>query len=354
METAREVLLRHLGLYPEMQIEDCIKLLYQSFMGIEHLIEAREAFEEYLRQERALPEVSSASFREPEDIGQGRYRVYLSSLKKFSDSAVTALCLTGTNLYEQHPKGLHVALDTLKQMVSEGVFAFPAADAMQKIEKYKEAGCLPISHSSLFKQIYRPHYRLIGKEAAVFLPVFVAVEKEMREKEYVVLAIDGMSAAGKSSLSAFLQKVYGSGALHADDFFLQQHQRTAQRLAETGGNIDYERFSKAVHLAGKGEVFAYQPFNCQTMQLDPAVEVPKSRLTIIEGVYCLHPKVGVKPDISVFLKVDSALQQQRVLKRSGAALAGRFAQEWIPMENKYFQEMGIEKKCDISICTDRL
>ncbi|MFV0414690.1 MAG: hypothetical protein ACK5L3_15755 [Oscillospiraceae bacterium] len=354
MEMAREVLLKHLRLYPEMQIEDCIKLLYQSFMGIEHLIEDRAAFEEYLRQERALPEVLSGSFREPEDIGQGRYRMYLSSIKEFSDSTAAALCLMGANLQQQNPEGLNAALETLEQMAEEGLFAFSAADAVQKIEKYKEAGCPPLSHSGLFRQTYRPHYRLIGKEAAIFLPVFVAIEKEMRQKEYVVLAIDGMSAAGKSSLSALLQKVYGCGALHADDFFLQQHQRTAQRLAETGGNIDYERFSKAVHLAGKGRAFAYQPFNCQTMQLDPALEVPKARLTIIEGVYSLHPKVGAKPDISVFLKVDSALQQQRVLKRSGAALARRFAQEWIPMENRYFQKMNIEEKCNISICTDRL
>ena len=51
-------------------------------------------------------------------------------------------------------------------------------------------------------------------------------------------------------------------------FFLRMEQRTPQRLKETGGNVDYERFEETVlrPIFQKQTVF-YQPFSCRKWNL---------------------------------------------------------------------------------------
>ena len=56
------------------------------------------------------------------------------------------------------------------------------------------------------------------------------------------VAIDGPCASGKSTLGALLRGVYGANLFHMDDYFLPFARKTPERLAEPGGNVDYERF----------------------------------------------------------------------------------------------------------------
>ncbi|MEX1308688.1 MAG: hypothetical protein AB1Z19_09180, partial [Eubacteriales bacterium] len=51
-------------------------------------------------------------------------------------------------------------------------------------------------------------------------------------------------------------------------------------------------------------------------------------------------------DVSVFLSLDFASQKSRILLRNGVSMQKRFVQEWIPMENHYFNELNIPEQCD--------
>ena len=66
---------------------------------------------------------------------------------------------------------------------------------------------------------------------------------EMPKRPFVI-AIDGRAASGKSTLAEQLSTLLEADVIHMDDFFLQPYQRTPERLAEIGGNVDYERFAK--------------------------------------------------------------------------------------------------------------
>ena len=59
-----------------------------------------------------------------------------------------------------------------------------------------------------------------------------------------MLAIDGMSASGKSTLAQEVADKYGGSVVHMDDFFLPAELRTNKRLETPGGNIHYERFKE--------------------------------------------------------------------------------------------------------------
>lgn len=67
-------------------------------------------------------------------------------------------------------------------------------------------------------------------------------------------------------------------------------QRTPQRLKETGGNVDYERFEETVlrPIFQKQTVF-YQPFSCRKWNLLEGYPVPYKKLNIIEvPTVCIH------------------------------------------------------------------
>lgn len=180
-------------------------------------------------------------------------------------------------------------------------------------------------------------------------PLYAALDKLPKSRRSIV-AIDGGSASGKTTLSQTLQGLYPCTVFHMDDFFLQPQQRTPQRYAQIGGNIDWERFSAEV-LAPlrRGEPVNYRRFDCRTMTLGAAQQIVPENLIIVEGAYSMHPELAEYYDLSVFLQITPALQRQRILCRNGPEQAQPFFDKWIPLENAYFQETNITKRCDITL-----
>ena len=88
-----------------------------------------------------------------------------------------------------------------------------------------------------------------------------------------VVAIDGMSGSGKTTLGHLLQETFPeSNLFHMDDYFLQPHQRTPERLAEVGGNVNYERFKDEIllHLADRNGL-TYKKYDCCTQTLSNGI-----------------------------------------------------------------------------------
>lgn len=189
------------------------------------------------------------------------------------------------------------------------------------------------------------------KEFESFLPLFNVINDRLK-KGRMTLAIDGLSASGKTTLAKLLEEKYECTVFHMDDFFLQPFQRTKERYEEIGGNIDRERFlDQVLKPLFKGEKIKYQPFDCSVMTLLNTIEVTPKKLTVIEGVYSMHPLFLPYYDYSVFLQIDKELQKERILKRNTPAVSKRFFYEWIPMENRYFESFNIKEKCNMIIFT---
>lgn len=169
------------------------------------------------------------------------------------------------------------------------------------------------------------------------------IDALLARQDRVMVAIDGRCASGKTTLAAALAECYDCNVFHMDDFFLRPEQRTAERFAQPGGNVDYERFRDEVLeplLAGRA--FSYRPFDCGTFALAGPVAVEPKRLAIVEGTYSQHPFFGGSYDLKLLLTVDPALQRRRILRRP-AFLHRRFFEEWIPMEERYFEQCHV---CD--------
>jgi len=165
-------------------------------------------------------------------------------------------------------------------------------------------------------------------------------------KKVLLVAIDGKCGSGKTTIGYYMQKVYDCNLFHMDDFFLQNYQRTPERLSEVGGNVDYERFSEEVLIPIiEGLDVEYKPLNCQKREIQEGSIIQHTRLNIIEGSYSMHPYFGSNYDLRIFMDIDEKQQVNNIRKRNGEEKLIQFKKEWIPKENAYFEKFHISSGC---------
>lgn len=165
----------------------------------------------------------------------------------------------------------------------------------------------------------------------------------------VVIGIDGMAAAGKTTLTALLAKRLDASVIHMDDFFLPQGFRTPERLKTPGGNVYHERFRKeVVPYLRSGVLFGYRVFDAHTHVYTETRDVWPKPVIIVEGCYCMHPAFGEIYDLKLFAEVSPAEQWKRITA-TRAARAEMFKAMWIPMENRYHAAFDIREKCHMVI-----
>lgn len=176
--------------------------------------------------------------------------------------------------------------------------------------------------------------------------VLTRIEETKEGKDRILVAIDGRCASGKTTLAGELSAVLGCPVIHMDDFFLRPEQRTPERLAEPGGNLDRERFLEEVLLPlTAGKRVSYRPFVCKTMSLGNPIEISPSSVVLIEGSYSCHPALRDFYHLRFFLSVDPSTQISRLLAREGADRLKAFEEKWIPMEETYIRECGVTDAC---------
>lgn len=180
----------------------------------------------------------------------------------------------------------------------------------------------------------------------VFETILAAIQQH--PKRPLLVAIDGGSASGKTTLAKELGQELHCPVVHMDDFFLPPTLRTPERLAEPGGNVHYERFAQEV-LPGliSGQAFAYGTFDCSVLDVTGQQEVPAADIRIVEGAYSLHPKLAEAYDLKIFLRVDPTLQASRILQRNGAEKQAVFLSKWIPLEQHYFTACNVAARADL-------
>ena len=118
-------------------------------------------------------------------------------------------------------------------------------------------------------------------------------------------------------------------------------QRTPQRLKETGGNVDYERFEETVlrPIFQKQTVYQRSAAGNGICWRDILFLIKK--LNIIEGSYSMHPYFKNPYQLRVFLNISSKDQMENIKKRNGPEKAKQFQNMWIPKEEAYFKKFHV-------------
>ena len=347
-EITRHLLTNHFKSYPLLQIQDVFKYIYQSTFGCGHMVSSLEASIDYVKKEAKLMLPSASPLTEALD---GEYsRVNLSYLNNgLGAETLGKLFFYSAQAETEDKSKLEEKLNIAKQLVAENKLPFTLSEFNKSADKWKSEGYPSIHHSDAFKSEYHPAYRVISNKYIPFLPLLAKLESMPKDK-LTLVAIEGGSASGKTTLGETLKKIYNCTVLHTDDFFLRPEQRTPNRLAQIGGNIDYERFLEEVLIPLKNnQPINYRKVDCSTLTVSEGVKIIPENPVIVEGAYSMHPKFENFYDFSAFLDVDTNLQKERISKRNSPQTANRFFTEWIPLEQTYFSKTEIKKRCNMII-----
>ena len=177
------------------------------------------------------------------------------------------------------------------------------------------------------------------------------VERLLAEGRCAFVAIDGPCASGKTVFAASLHERFGGNVLHMDDFFLRPEQRTPERFAEPGGNVDRERVeAEVLKPLAAGKAVRYRPWDCHTGDFATSRSVEPAALTVVEGSYSMHPALRGYYDLTMCLIVDPSERLRRLEARNPRMLQ-RFIDEWIPLENRYFESTNTQGSADLLVDT---
>lgn len=349
MEYLAKLLQEHFCNHPGMELRDAIKFLYQSSMGGGHLIADPRGALARLEEEWDRTDGNPA-LPPTEPLGGGLCRLSLAACKGLglAPSTVLTLFLWGTEEFFQQPERLDRSLELLY------LLPFPSEEVRAAIRQYRAAGMPMVGHSVAYRRAFSPAYRVVLQSDAALLPLLAAIDRSRREHPRTLTAMDGPCATGKSTLGARLSQIYGCPLFHTDDFFLPPERKTPERLAQPGGNVDYERFfAQVLAPLSRGEPVLYQPYRCHSGALAAARTIPPAPLAVVEGVYSLRPEFQPLYQVKCFLSAPWPVREARLLERCGPEGLERFRTLWIPLEDRYFQAFSISDACDTILETGK-
>ena len=170
-------------------------------------------------------------------------------------------------------------------------------------------------------------------------------------KSPLIISLDGRCASGKTTLAGLLEsRLPDCVVVHLDDFFLQPDQRTPERYARPGKNVDDQRAAAEVlEPAWRGQSIVYRPFSCRTMSLQDPIDLGCPRILILEGAYSCNQDLAKYADLKIFATISPVLQQERILKRNGPQKLKDFQDKWIPLEEKYFATLNPVSDFDLVV-----
>ncbi|MDD3346136.1 hypothetical protein [Oscillibacter sp.] len=343
-----DFLRRQCARYPALCPQDLLKGLHQSVFGCGHFVSDEERGICRIQEEAAtlpgdgdaLPELLDGAFcRLPLQYLQEKGMTPRTLFRLF---ALSAKAPVGT------AELLSEKVDILLALARDGQLPVSYAETAQAAETFRREGFPACHHSEAFRNAYHPAYRVISREFLWILPLLAGIDRKMAEQSQVLVALEGCCASGKTTLAGLLEQIYDCNVFHMDDFFLRPEQRTPERYAQPGGNVDRERFLEEVlRPLGQGLPVRYRRYDCQTQSLLAPAETAPKALTVVEGAYSLHPDLADAYDLSAVLRISPALQRARIEKRNTPEMQERFFSRWIPLEQAYFTEMDPAGRCDM-------
>ena len=337
----RNILHYHVQKYPKMQPQDLVKLLFQSEFGTGHLLtHPASAYWYFLRE----MEKSDPTDPWTEPVGDGICRLNLGAVReKLAPHTIFRLFQRAATV-RGNAGNLNEKCNFAQRC---GVtFPFSVAELDEYFSQFHAQEYPLVRHSAVYRAAYAPAYRVIRAADVALLPLLSEIDRRAASGQ-VCIAIDGPCGSGKTTFAHRLAQLLRCNVFHMDDFFLPMVRKTPERLAQPGGNVDYERFRSAVLEPLKsGSSFEYCPFLCDQQALGTPRRVVPTRITVVEGSYALHPTLAPDYDLSIFLTVSPEMQETRIRNRNGEAGWTQFARKWIPLETEYFTKLGIQRQCD--------
>lgn len=166
--------------------------------------------------------------------------------------------------------------------------------------------------------------------------------RDLDQQDRLLVAIDGHSAAGKSTLAAEVARQVGAVVIDGDDFYAggTAAQWDAMSAAEKADHcIDWRRQRPLLEMLKAGRTVTWHPYDWDTndgrLATQPKVCAP-APVVILEGVYSARPELADLMELRVLYETPPVLRRQRWVAREGEGHFDDWARRWSEAEDWYF------------------
>ena len=164
----------------------------------------------------------------------------------------------------------------------------------------------------------------------------------------LLVAVDGRSASGKSTLSAALATALGGApVIHTDDLCWHEPMFAWEHLLR-----------EVLTLLRRDGALDFVPPAWRTRGRSGSITVPPARpVVLVEGVGSSHREVADLLDVRIWVQSDDSLAERRGIARDvaegtngDAAEAERFWFEWIAAERRFLASDRPWERADLVVC----
>ena len=168
----------------------------------------------------------------------------------------------------------------------------------------------------------------------------------------VIVAVDGHSAAGKSTFARRLADKLDAATVPGDDFYRVMDPAERTRLEPWEGADRYYHWERmrdeALDLLRLGRNATYRPYDWGCNALEPRTKtIASTPLVIVEGLFVSRPELDLVNDLTVVVVADSQIRRRRQLDRADASQ--EWLQRWDAAERWYFEHVRPADRFDLIV-----
>lgn len=329
--------------YPNSEIKDFIKLIYQATFGTGHMID--NVAQSLSRLKDEISNLEPVNFYEDlyDYISYDYVRVNLRIYKQYNLN-VNLLNESFSNTSQMFVDNNKIFIDelvTLKNfLIKKG---FDLAELDDYFLEYEDQEYPSVHHSQNYRNYYHPAYRVIHQkflsEELQYYQVRHYLESFDKSKVNF-FALEGKATSGKTTISNLLVKDNDVTVIHVDDFF----DGSDDEIGINSLRIVKEVINPAV----LNKSLKFRKYDCSSKTFKEVVIENVNSIVVIEGVYSSNPILEEYYKGIIYLHVNEEAQSERLLKRN-RQLYNKFINEWIPRENRYFKKYNPFKKSNIIV-----
>lgn len=178
----------------------------------------------------------------------------------------------------------------------------------------------------------------------------------------LLVAIDGRSGTGKSTIAEVVARSFGAAVLHSDDFYAAEisnsewDARSGAERARDG--IDWVRLRREALLplldgnAASWHRFDFEggPRSDGTYAVSPVpVRLEPRPIILMEGAYAARPELADLTGLTVLIEAPGPVRLARLAGREDPAILAEWQRRWAPAERHYFDGVRPPRSFDLVV-----
>jgi len=195
--------------------------------------------------------------------------------------------------------------------------------------------------------------------------VIAAIRARSVSAEHLVVAIDGRSGSGKSTVAKAIAQAIGAVIVPCDDFFAasvsntEWNRRTPEQRAADA--IDWRRLKReAIEPLRTGRPARWHAFDfvagprgdgTYPLQRTPTELAPKP-VVLLDGAYSARPELAEVLDLTVLVEAAPRTREARLKAREAADFLWQWRARWERAEEYYFGHVRPPSAFDVVLQTD--